>query len=106
MAPMATHRLTKTVSQDSGPVRRPPLRLDGPGDRERGAVRHPQEEPECEDRAPAAPHHSPVRRWQVERVDTEPMTPEQYQRAVAALATLVARWQLEHQDERRTNKAA
>jgi hypothetical protein len=31
-------------------------------------------------------------RWRVERIDTEPMTAQQYDRAVATLATLIGQW--------------
>jgi hypothetical protein len=34
-----------------------------------------------------------VRRVEVERIDTEPMTADQYQAAVAALAALITNWQ-------------
>ncbi|MBF6277307.1 MULTISPECIES: hypothetical protein [Nocardia] len=36
-----------------------------------------------------APRHDGVR---VEQIETVPMTPEQYQRAVSALATLINEW--------------
>lgn len=31
-------------------------------------------------------------RWRVERIDTEPMTAQQYDRAVTTLATLIGQW--------------
>jgi hypothetical protein len=31
-------------------------------------------------------------RWRVERIDTEPMTAQQYDRAVDTLATLISQW--------------
>jgi hypothetical protein len=32
------------------------------------------------------------KRWEVERVETAPMTPEQYETAVSTLATLITQW--------------
>jgi hypothetical protein len=36
-------------------------------------------------------------RWQVERIDTEPITVADYTRAVAILAILINRWRLERE---------
>ncbi len=46
----------------------------------------------CQPREPAPPSIQD-RRWQVERIDTEPMTAQQYDRAVTTLATLITQWQ-------------
>ena len=45
--------------------------------------------------------------WRVERIDTEPMTTEQYDRAVTMLAALITQWQDKHTKQHHTrNKAA
>lgn len=45
-------------------------------------------------RKPGAPalHSSQEGRWRVDRIDTEPMTAQQYDRAVTTLATLISQW--------------
>lgn len=35
----------------------------------------------------------PGGQWHIERIDTVPMTPEQYEVAVTTLATLITEWQ-------------
>lgn len=37
-------------------------------------------------------HSTQEGRWRVERIDTEPMTAQQYDRAVTTLATLIGQW--------------
>ncbi|MCE7011668.1 hypothetical protein LWC34_53985 [Kibdelosporangium philippinense] len=69
-------------------------------------MRHPRntpEPPEPDDpiplRPPADPTGAARRRraadtnWEIERVETTPMTPEQYETAVSTLATLITQWQ-------------
>lgn len=68
-------------------------------------MRHPQHTPEPQEPDDPTPHQPPTdppdaarqRRatagsWEVERVETEPMTPEQYETAVSTLATLITQW--------------
>jgi hypothetical protein len=68
-------------------------------------MRHPQHTPEPQepdDPTPLQPPTDPLatarrRRatdgsWEVERVETERMTPEQYETAVSTLATLITQW--------------
>jgi hypothetical protein len=46
------------------------------------------------------------RRWRVERIDTEPMTAQQYDRAVTTLATLINQWQRNHENVNGTHEEA
>jgi hypothetical protein len=64
--------------------------------------RDPQHQPGDDDavvlpfpRQPHEPAQSSTKegRWRVERIDTEPMTAQQYDRAVTTLATLITQWQ-------------
>jgi hypothetical protein len=68
-------------------------------------MRHPHNTPEPRepnDPTPLRPPTEPPRtarrrqaadkRWEVERVETAPMTPEQYETAVSTLATLITQW--------------
>lgn len=45
-------------------------------------------------------------RWQVKRIDTEPLTAADHTRAVAILAILINQWQLEHEMQNRASKNA
>lgn len=69
------------------------------------AMRHPDHNPEPQEPDDPTPRRPPTessgaaRRqraadesWEVERVETAPMTPEQYETAVSTLATLIAQW--------------
>jgi hypothetical protein len=41
----------------------------------------------------ASSNAGPGGHWYIERIDTVPMTPEQYEVAVTTLATLITEWQ-------------
>lgn len=60
-------------------------------------------------------HHAPAttprrstqeRRWRVERIDTEPMTTQQYDRAVTMLATLIGQWRRTQENVNEAHKEA
>jgi len=76
-------------------------------------MRHPHHtpdppEPDGQAIRPPAESPSPTRRrwraadelWEIERVETTHMTPEQYETAVSTLATLITQWVRDTQDER------
>ncbi|TCP43650.1 hypothetical protein EV191_12150 [Tamaricihabitans halophyticus] len=44
--------------------------------------------------------------WRVERIDTEPMTTQQYDLAVATLATLIAEWSANQENPKGGNEKA
>jgi len=44
--------------------------------------------------------------WRVERIDTEPMTAQQYDLAVTTLATLIGRWRNQENPKEGNEKAA
>jgi hypothetical protein len=52
---------------------------------------------------PPAPRDA---QWQVERIDTKPITAADYTRAVATLAILINQWQLAREIQNRTCKNA
>jgi hypothetical protein len=54
-------------------------------------------------RKPPAPRDG---RWQVERIDTEPLTAADYTRALAILAILISQWRLEHEMQNGVRKNA
>jgi hypothetical protein len=69
-------------------------------------MRHPHNTPEPEEPNDPTPLRPPTEspgttrrrrqaedaRWEVERVETAPMTAEQYETAVSTLATLITQW--------------
>jgi hypothetical protein len=44
--------------------------------------------------------------WRVERIDTEPMTTQQYDLAVTTLATLIAEWSATQENPKEGNEKA
>jgi hypothetical protein len=44
--------------------------------------------------------------WRVERIDTEPMTTQQYDLAVTTLATLIAKWSAKQENPKKSNEKA
>jgi hypothetical protein len=44
--------------------------------------------------------------WRVERIDTEPMTTQQYDVAVTALATLITQWRNDHENTKEARDKA
>jgi len=44
--------------------------------------------------------------WRVERIDTEPMTAQQYDQAVTTLAALISQWNNNHGNADETGKKA
>lgn len=44
--------------------------------------------------------------WRVERIDTEPMTTQQYDLAVTTLATLIAEWSAKQENPKGGNEKA
>jgi hypothetical protein len=44
--------------------------------------------------------------WRVEQIDTEPMTPQQYDLAVTPLATLIAEWSAKQENPKEDNEKA
>jgi hypothetical protein len=44
--------------------------------------------------------------WHVERIDTEPMTAQQYDLAVTALATLIGQWRTNQENAKKARKKA
>ncbi len=45
-------------------------------------------------------------RWRVERIDTEPMTTQQYDLAVTTLATLISQWRNKQENTKETHEKA
>lgn len=44
--------------------------------------------------------------WRVERIDTEPMTAQQYDLAVTTLATLISQWRTSQENTKEARKKA
>ncbi|WP_431873912.1 hypothetical protein [Amycolatopsis sacchari] len=44
--------------------------------------------------------------WRVERIDTEPMTAQQYDLAVTTLATLITQWRASQENAKEGNEKA
>lgn len=57
-------------------------------------------------RVPSKPPAPRDGRWQVERIDTEPLTAADHTRAVAILAILINQWRLEHEMQNPARKNA
>jgi hypothetical protein len=75
--------------------------------------RDPQHQPGDDDTVvipfPRQPHEptepsTKEGRWRVERIDTEPMTTQQYDRAVTTLATLINQWQHNQENMNETHE--
>lgn len=75
-------------------------------------MRHPHHTPEPREpddpiplRPPTEPSSTARRRraaddrWEIERIETAPMTPEQYETAVSTLATLITQWLRDTRDQ-------
>lgn len=56
--------------------------------------------------APAALSSTKEGRWRVERIDTEPMTAQQYARAVTTLATLIGQWRRKQENGTESHEEA
>lgn len=56
---------------------------------------------------PFRPTRSPIQdTWRVERIDTEPMTAQQYDLAVTTLATLITQWRASQENAKEGNEKA
>jgi hypothetical protein len=73
--------------------------------------RHTPQQPQHTNQAPptivpSKPQIPRDGRWQMERIDTEPITAADYTHAVAILAILINQWRLEHEMQNEACKNA
>ena len=85
-------------THNDNPKHNPEQGSDSPGDSIGNLIPFPRSSPQTQ--------RSPITGidWRVERIDTEPMTSEQYDVAVTALAALIAEWEQEQNNPKKAHE--